>query len=194
MQALIPDEEFTRRIDDLITRTKAVATGRGWSEIFYPGEIEARAERTGRREGVRLPGKTIADLRALGDTAGVAVRARVVGEGVDVHRPRHLTVRPDHLDEFLEGIRINAQASLRDEPGCLRFDVHRDASSDPHRFLLYEIYTDADAFYSRAPAGAALRRLARGRRAVPRGRRARQHVRVPGLPRDIPENATHTSR
>ncbi len=31
------------------------------------------------------------------------------------------------LDEFLEGIRINARASLRDEPGCLRFDVHRAA-------------------------------------------------------------------
>jgi autoinducer 2-degrading protein len=57
-----------------------------------------------------------------------------------------LTVRPERLEEFLDGIRANARASLSEEPGCLRFDVHRSVD-DPHRFLLYELYADPDAFY-----------------------------------------------
>ena len=58
-----------------------------------------------------------------------------------------LAVRRERLDEFVEGIRANARASLADEPGCLRFDVHQQVA-DPTRFLLHEIYTDEDAFYS----------------------------------------------
>ena len=50
-----------------------------------------------------------------------------------------LTVLPERLDEFLVGIRTNAHASLRDEPGCIRFDLHR-AIDDPARFFFYEIY------------------------------------------------------
>ena len=58
-----------------------------------------------------------------------------------------LDVRPDHIDEFLAGITTNAKASLRDEPGCLAFDVHRDQAT-PTRFHLYEIYADEDAFWT----------------------------------------------
>jgi autoinducer 2-degrading protein len=57
-----------------------------------------------------------------------------------------IDVRPDRIGEFLDGIAANARASLRDEPGCLRFDVHR-LNEDPNRFLLHEIYTDEQAFY-----------------------------------------------
>ena len=39
----------------------------------------------------------------------------------------------------------NAEASVRDEPGCLRFDVC-SVEGDENRFLLYELYIDADAF------------------------------------------------
>lgn len=56
-----------------------------------------------------------------------------------------LDVNPDKLDDFLAAIAVNAEASLRDEPGCLTFDVHRDVA-DQHRFYLYEIYADQDAF------------------------------------------------
>jgi autoinducer 2-degrading protein len=56
-----------------------------------------------------------------------------------------LTVHPEHIDEFLDGIRTNSRASLRDEPGCLRFDVHRRID-DPNRFMLHEVYVDEDAF------------------------------------------------
>lgn len=56
-----------------------------------------------------------------------------------------LDVHPDRRDDFIEAITTNAAASLRDEPGCLTFDVHQDIET-PTRFYLYEIYTDEDAF------------------------------------------------
>lgn len=56
-----------------------------------------------------------------------------------------MDVHDNKVDEFISAIRANAEASLRDEPGCLRFDVHQD-EIDPTRFYLYEIYSDEDAF------------------------------------------------
>lgn len=69
--AVIDPAEFDRRIDDLIGLTKAVPLARDAREIFYPGEIEDRAEATGRREGVVLPDKTVAELRDLAASCGV---------------------------------------------------------------------------------------------------------------------------
>jgi autoinducer 2-degrading protein len=57
-----------------------------------------------------------------------------------------LQVRPEERAAFVEGIGRNARASVRDEPGCLRFDVHQ-RGDDPCRFVLHEIYTDERAFY-----------------------------------------------
>jgi autoinducer 2-degrading protein len=54
-------------------------------------------------------------------------------------------VQPERREEFLAGISANAEASVRDEPGCLRFDVS-SVASDPNRFVYYELYTDAEAF------------------------------------------------
>ena len=56
-----------------------------------------------------------------------------------------MEVRPGRREEFLAGMAANAEASVRDEPGCLRFDVCA-VGGDENRFLLYELYTDADAF------------------------------------------------
>ena len=54
-------------------------------------------------------------------------------------------VRPGRREEFLAGMAANAEASVREEPGCLRFDVC-SVDGDEHRFLLYELYRDAEAF------------------------------------------------
>ena len=56
-----------------------------------------------------------------------------------------MTVRPGRREEFLAGMAANAEASVRDEPGCLRFDVC-SVERDENRFLLYELYRDAEAF------------------------------------------------
>ena len=54
-------------------------------------------------------------------------------------------IRPEDREEFLGAIRTNAEASVRDEPGCHRFDVIA-VQDDDTRFLLYELYDDAAAF------------------------------------------------
>jgi quinol monooxygenase YgiN len=54
-------------------------------------------------------------------------------------------VRPEDRDEFLAAISTNAEASVRDEPGCHRFDVSA-VEGDGTRFVLYELYDDAGAF------------------------------------------------
>ena len=47
--------------------------------------------------------------------------------------------------DFLAGMAENAASSVRDEPGCQRFDIC-SVHGDDHRFVLYEHYTDAAAF------------------------------------------------
>ena len=73
----------------------------------------------------------------------------------------HLEVRSEARDEFLAAITANAEASVRDEPGCHRFDVTA-VEGEGNRFLLYELYDDADAFeaHKQAPHFTAWRRVA----------------------------------
>lgn len=56
-----------------------------------------------------------------------------------------LQVRTEKREHFLGAIAVNAAASIRDEPGCLRFDVMEDAGQ-PNRFYFYEIYAEPAAF------------------------------------------------
>lgn len=53
-------------------------------------------------------------------------------------------LQPGSRDAFVAAMRENAAASVRDEPGCIRFDVLLDRS-DPDRVWLYEIYIDEAA-------------------------------------------------
>ena len=52
---------------------------------------------------------------------------------------------PGTMDRFLPLMIENAQSSLRDEPGCLRFDVWTDEAT-PDAVYLYEIYDSEAAF------------------------------------------------
>ncbi len=52
-------------------------------------------------------------------------------------------VHPAHVEDFAAALADNAAAS-RKEPGCRCFDVCVDPQQ-PGRFVLYEIYDDADA-------------------------------------------------
>ena len=95
------------------------------------------------------------------------------------------TVLPGKMDEFLAGIRINARSSLRDEPGCLRFDVHR-SRDDENEVILYEIYDSQEAFevgHRGSPHYSAWREVVA--RCVPEG----GHVNLfglPAFPEDLP--------
>lgn len=54
-------------------------------------------------------------------------------------------VPPEHTEAFMRHVRENAVASVRDEPGCRRFDVLQPENG-AERVALYEIYRDRAAF------------------------------------------------
>ncbi len=48
------------------------------------------------------------------------------------------------MDRFVEASLSDARGSVRDEPGCFRFDILRD-DNDPNLAHLYEVYEDQAA-------------------------------------------------
>lgn len=54
-------------------------------------------------------------------------------------------VLPQHRDAFRARVVIQAEVSLRDEPGCKQFDVWTDPER-PDQVYLYEVYDDRAAF------------------------------------------------
>ena len=55
-----------------------------------------------------------------------------------------IQLKPGFSDQFREASFGDSQGSVRDEPGCFRFDIFQ-SDSDPNRFHLYEVYTDQAA-------------------------------------------------
>jgi (4S)-4-hydroxy-5-phosphonooxypentane-2,3-dione isomerase len=52
-----------------------------------------------------------------------------------------LRVKPEKRQAFLSAAEDDSTCSVRDEPGCVRFDVLEDGN-DPNHFFFYEIYKD----------------------------------------------------
>jgi quinol monooxygenase YgiN len=55
-----------------------------------------------------------------------------------------LRVHPELREEFLAAITTQAESCVRDEPGCLSFDVTEDVA-EPNHFVLHEAYRDQAA-------------------------------------------------
>ena len=53
-------------------------------------------------------------------------------------------IKPEARETFLKAIEVDALGSEGDEPGCLRFNVLRDAS-DENVYYFYEVYRDEAA-------------------------------------------------
>lgn len=53
-------------------------------------------------------------------------------------------LKPGTRKAFLDAMLVNAEASVRDEAGCIAFDV-LEAREEPDTFYLYEIYTSPSA-------------------------------------------------
>ena len=70
-----------------------------------------------------------------------------------------LQIKEGKKEELLEALLPNAQGAVRDEPGCLRFDVIQDAG-DPNRLWLYEVYQDEAAFHAHQQAPHYLKAIA----------------------------------
>jgi LDH2 family malate/lactate/ureidoglycolate dehydrogenase len=70
IEAFLPLAEFSARMERLIANLKAVPLAKGFDEVLYPGEIEARNEERFLKEGVLLPERTLADLARLAQETG----------------------------------------------------------------------------------------------------------------------------
>ena len=55
-----------------------------------------------------------------------------------------IQIKEGFKDQFTEASFGDAQGSVRDEPGCFRFDILQ-SDEDPNRFHLYEVYADQAA-------------------------------------------------
>ena len=62
---------FARRMEQLVAEVKSVPLAQGFDEVFFPGELEARAARANLDLGLSLPQQTLDDLRQLAASTGV---------------------------------------------------------------------------------------------------------------------------
>ena len=62
-----------------------------------------------------------------------------------------LRVKPEKRDQFLAAAEDDSICSVRDEQGCLRFDVVQD-NADPNHFYFYEVYRDEAAIQAHGQA------------------------------------------
>lgn len=94
----------------------------------------------------------------------------------------HVHVKPECVDAFVAAIRRNHEGSVR-EPGNLRFDVLQ-SDDDPTRFVLVEIFRDADALeaHRRTPHYLAWRDAVADMMASPREARRFRMLAPPELP------------
>jgi LDH2 family malate/lactate/ureidoglycolate dehydrogenase len=70
--AMQPLAEFGERMERYIAELKSVPLAKGFDEVVYPGELEARNDAKNRAAGLVLPADTIADLSATGARLGVS--------------------------------------------------------------------------------------------------------------------------
>jgi LDH2 family malate/lactate/ureidoglycolate dehydrogenase len=70
--ALGDPADYEARVSRLIDEVKAVPLAQGFDEVFYPGEVEDRAEAANvAAGGVALAAESVVELSRLGDETGV---------------------------------------------------------------------------------------------------------------------------
>jgi len=72
--AFQPLDQFNARMERFIAEVKSVPLAKGFDEVFYPGEPEARNEAKNRAAGLSLPQDTLADLRRIAAETGLQAR------------------------------------------------------------------------------------------------------------------------
>ena len=55
-----------------------------------------------------------------------------------------IKIKPGYAERFKEASLGDSQGSVRDEPGCLRFDILQ-SKTDENTFYLYEVYENEEA-------------------------------------------------
>jgi LDH2 family malate/lactate/ureidoglycolate dehydrogenase len=74
IEAFQPLAQFSERMEQFIAEIKSVPLAKSCDEVFYPGEMEARAAEQNRRDGLILPEDTRADLARIAKLTGLEGR------------------------------------------------------------------------------------------------------------------------
>ena len=61
-------------MEAFISELKSVPLAKGYDEVFYPGEMEARNDAKNREQGLALPGDTRADLQRIARATGLEAK------------------------------------------------------------------------------------------------------------------------
>jgi LDH2 family malate/lactate/ureidoglycolate dehydrogenase len=69
--AFQPLAQFGARMEQYHAELKSVPLAKGFEEVVYPGELEARSEARNRASGIVLPDDTRSDLKKIADECGV---------------------------------------------------------------------------------------------------------------------------
>lgn len=71
IEAMQPLAAFNARMEQFVTEIKSVPLAKGFDEVFYPGEMEARNNTRNRSQGIQYPDDTIADLKRIAAETGL---------------------------------------------------------------------------------------------------------------------------
>jgi LDH2 family malate/lactate/ureidoglycolate dehydrogenase len=71
IEAFQPLPAFNARMEEYIAELKSVPLAKGFDEVHYPGEIEAKNDTRNRREGLLLPDDTLTDLKRIAQETGL---------------------------------------------------------------------------------------------------------------------------
>lgn len=74
IEAFQPLAQFHRRMEAFIGELKSVPLAKGYDEVFYPGEMEARNDAKNRTLGLALPEDTRADLQRIARATGLEAK------------------------------------------------------------------------------------------------------------------------
>ncbi|HZM44951.1 MAG TPA: Ldh family oxidoreductase, partial [Burkholderiales bacterium] len=69
-----PLAQFNARMEQFVGEIKSVPLAKGFDEVFYPGEMEAKNDLRNRKDGIQFPEDTLADLRRIAKETGLEAR------------------------------------------------------------------------------------------------------------------------
>lgn len=73
--AVTEPDDFATRMESLVDQARSSPLAEGTERIYVPGEPEMLAEERARRDGLRLPARTVSELRSIAADRGVELAA-----------------------------------------------------------------------------------------------------------------------
>jgi LDH2 family malate/lactate/ureidoglycolate dehydrogenase len=74
IEAFQPLAQFGARMEQYISELKSVPPAKGYDEVYYPGELEAKNDLHNRKEGLQFPADTLADLARIARETGLEAK------------------------------------------------------------------------------------------------------------------------